>query len=127
MLMNSVDIEREFPELQPEVMEIVVELQNLILHKYPVTEVTSDGENIGFGFGSGYKDLVYVISPQRAHVKIGIVNGAPLEDPNRLMQGKGKVHRHMKLHHDEEVQNPDLEDLMLRALNVAQERHQKGG
>ena len=124
--MNSVDLEQEFSELQPKVLEIAVELQSLILRIFPVAEVTSDAENIGFGFGSGYKDLVFVISSQREHVNLGIVNGATLEDPNGLMQGKGKVHRPVKLHRVEQVQNPDLEDLLLSALQVAQKRNQKG-
>lgn len=124
--MNSVNLEREFPELQPNILEIAAELQSLILRIFPAAEITSDKENVGFGFGSGYKDLVFVISPFREHVNLGIVNGATLEDHAGLMQGSGKVHRHVKLHLVEQVQDPDLVELMLRALQVAQKRIQKG-
>ncbi|MCJ7536511.1 MAG: hypothetical protein MUO57_13355, partial [Anaerolineales bacterium] len=53
---------------------------------------------------------------------LGIVNGAVLDDPKSLMEGKGKVHRHVKLHQVEQAQNPDLEHLMLRAQQAAQKR-----
>ncbi|MFL7892196.1 MAG: hypothetical protein ACK2UM_08845 [Anaerolineales bacterium] len=48
----------EFPNLQPDILEIAAELQNLILHIFPQAEISSDRENFGFGFGSGYKDMV---------------------------------------------------------------------
>ena len=124
--MDPVDFEREFPEFQPDVLQIAIKLQRLILSVFPEAEVTNDGENVGYGFGSGYKDLVFVISPFKAHVNLGIVNGAALDDPVGLMGGSGKVHRHVKLGQVEQVGEPDLEELMRRALDAAQERAQKG-
>lgn len=124
--MNSVNLEREFPELQPNILEIAAELQSIILRIFPAVEITRDEENVGFGFGSGYKDLVFGISPFRENVNLGIVNGATLEDHVGLMQGTGKVHRHVKLQIVEQVQDPDLEQLMLRALQVAQKTDSKG-
>ncbi len=122
--MNSVDIAQEFPELQQKLLEIATDLQKLILSIFPDAEVTYDKENLGFGFGSGYKNLVFVISPQRQHINLGIANGASLEDPEGLMQGKGKVHRHVKLLRLEQVHDPHLEKLMRRALQVATDRVQ---
>ena len=70
------------------------------------------------------KDLVFVITPHRQQVNLGIVNGASLEDPHDLMEGKGKVRRHVKLRRIEEISDPNLEDLMQRALIAAEERMQ---
>ena len=116
----------EFPDLQPNVLEVAAELQSLITSIFPAAVVSEDEENVGFGFGSGYKDLVFVISPQSKYVNLGIVNGAILDDPHNLMKGKGKVHRHVKLHRVEQVQDPDLMELIRIALKAAQERIQKG-
>ena len=68
--------------------------------------------------------MVFVISPYKEHVNLGIVNGASLDDPDKLMGGKGKVHRHVKLQHVEQVKSSDLRELMLRALHTAQDRIQ---
>lgn len=116
------DIEQHFPELSPDVLEISNELQSIILRLFPAAEVTSDEDNIGFGFGSGYKDMVFVISPYTKHVNLGIVNGASLDDPEGLMQGSGKVHRHIKLHLVKDVHAPGLGELMQRALREAEKR-----
>ena len=123
-LMDAIDFKQKYPDIHHDLLEVASELQDLILRIFPEPVISEDEDNIGYGFGSGYKDLVFVISPYKAHINLGIVNGAALEDPNSLMVGKGKVHRHAKLHHVEQVQSPDLMDLMLRALQAAQERIQ---
>ena len=120
--MNSIDFNQEFPGLLSNVLEIASALQNLIFQIFPAAIVTSDGENVGYGFGSGYKGLVFTISPFKEYVNLGIANGATLEDPAGLLQGKGKVHRHMKIYRVEQVPDPHLEELMLRALQFAQKR-----
>jgi len=123
--MDAVDFEREFPDLQPKILAMAAGLQHLVLSIFPTAEITLDDENVGYGFGSGYKDLVFVITPYSKHVNLGIANGAALADPKCLMQGKGKVHRHVKLHKIEMVSDPDLADLMGRALTAAQKRIQR--
>lgn len=125
MNLNSIDLQEKFPEFQPSIIEFAMELQNLILEIFPTVVLTCDEENIGFGFGSDYKDLVFVMSPKREHVNLGIPYGATLADPKGLMQGEGKIHRHVKLHQVEQVQDADLEQLMQMALRTAQERVKK--
>jgi hypothetical protein len=89
MNLNSFNLQENFPEIQPSIIQIAMELQNLILEIFPTAIVTSDEENIGFGFGSIYKDLIFVMFPKREHVNLGIQYGSTLEDPKGLMQGKG--------------------------------------
>jgi hypothetical protein len=120
--MDTVDLEIKFPELQPEVLEIADQVLELIMRIFPDAVVSEDEDNIGFGFGSGYKELVFIIAPQSNWVNLGIVNGAVLDDPKSLMEGKGKIHRHVKLHQLEQAQHPDFEHLMLRALQAAQKQ-----
>jgi len=122
--MNLIDFESKFPISNPQILELAAELQDLILTIFPNAVISEDEDNIGYGFGSGYKDLVFVISPYKEHVNLGIVNGASLDDPHNLMSGKGKVHRHVKLQHIEQVQSPELRELMVRALHLVQERMQ---
>jgi hypothetical protein len=111
----------DFSIFKPEIGQIANELQSLIMQLFPAAVNSDDGDNVGFGFGSGYKDLVFVISPYKKHVNLGIVNGASLDDPDNLMEGKGKVHRHVNLQHVEQVRSPELRELMLRALQAARQ------
>jgi hypothetical protein len=74
-----------------------------------------DGDDVGFGSAPGYKGLVFVITPERSYVRLGIAGGASLDDPAGLMQGRGAVHRHVKLASPGEAASPALRDLMERA------------
>jgi hypothetical protein len=76
---------------------------------------TCDGGDFGVGFAAGYKGLVFVISPERSYVRLGIARGASLDDPAGLMQGRGAVHRHVKLASPDEASSPAVRDLMERA------------
>jgi hypothetical protein len=50
------------------------------------------------------------------------MNVASLEDPAGFLQGKGKLHMHVKLFEVDQVQNPDFLELLLSALHDAQKR-----
>lgn len=122
--MDLIDFEKKFPASNPEILELAAELQDVINSIFPSAVISEDKDNIGYGFGSGYKDLVFVISPFKEHVNLGIVNGASLDDPLNLMSGKGKVHRHVKVKQCEQVNSPELRFLMQQALRIAQQQAQ---
>lgn len=89
-----------------------------ILARFPDAVVTQDNETIGFGTDAGYKGLVFTVIPAKAHVTLGIAGGASLPDPAGLMEGTGKVHRHVKIRTAADLQRPELADLMEAALRA---------
>ena len=88
----------------------------MILDAYPDAVVTVDGGDIGFGSGAGYTGLVFVVSPHARHVTLGLAGGAGLPDPAGLMEGAGKVHRHVKIRTAADLDRPELTDLVSAAL-----------
>jgi Domain of unknown function (DU1801) len=124
--MEAVDFPQDYPQLPPEMAAIAGALQSLILRIFPQAEITRDKNDAGYGFGRGYKGLVYVISPYRGHVTLGIAHAAGLDDPAGLLKGAGSVHQHVKLTRAEQVQDPELELLLQQALRAARLRFQAG-
>ena len=120
--MKLIDFPKKFPASNPGIQELAAELHRLISTIFPNAVVSQDEDNVGYGYGSGYKDLVFVISPYKQHVNLGIASGASLDDPHHLMTGEGKVHRHVKLHDIEQVQSQELMDLMERAFQAAKKK-----
>lgn len=88
----------------------------LLLELYPDAVVTVDGGDIGFGGTKGYKGLVFTLSPHSGHVMVGIANGAVLPDPDGLLEGKGRVHRLVKLRSRADLGDPRLRLLLSAAL-----------
>lgn len=110
-------VEKVLSARDPGIADLGRRLCERILALFPDAVVTVDGNDIGFGTGTGYKGLVFTVAPARAHVTLGIAGGAGLPDPAGLMEGKGRVHRHVKIRTAEDLARPELAELMKTALD----------
>ena len=69
--------------------------------------------------------ILYLVFPRKKTlINLGIVNCVSWDDPQNLMSGKGRVHRHVNLQHVEQVCSHNIRDLMQEALQFAQQRDQ---
>jgi hypothetical protein len=100
----------------PDMADLARGLCRLILTLFPDPVVTVEGRDIGFGFDAGYKGLVFTVAPASRHVTLGISHAAGLADPAGLLEGSGRVHRHVKLRRPADLDRAELRDLMARAL-----------
>lgn len=110
------DVEKLLASSDPAIAELARDACTRILELYPAAVVTVDGGDIGFGSGTGYKGLVFVVAPHSKHVTLGIWGGAELPDPAGLLEGSGKVHRHVKLRQPADLERPELHALLTEAL-----------
>ena len=85
-------------------------------------ELDRPGHVIGYSFGPGYSGLVCTIIPSKKGVKLGLVNGARLPDPHRLLEGPGKQHRYVAFSNPEDLRKAGLKDLLGTALAAWKKR-----
>jgi hypothetical protein len=78
--------------------------------------VDKSAKLLSYSYGPGYKGLVCTLIMSKTGVKLGIFRGAELSDPDGLMQGAGKVHRHVQLRLPSDLERPELERLLAAAL-----------
>jgi hypothetical protein len=102
----------------PEVQKLALAARKLVLKLVPkaIEMVDTKSKVIGFGFGRGYKDMICSLMPAKTWVTLGIAWGAELPDPQGLMEGAGKVHRHVKLKSESGLKAPALEALLKASL-----------
>lgn len=102
----------------PEVRSLVLATRALLLRVVPkgVEQVGDRPAIIGIGFSEKYADLIFSIMPNKGGVTLGIARGTELPDPSRLLQGSGKVHRHVKLKDKQDLRNPALRALLKAAI-----------
>ena len=62
----------------------------------------------------------------RAHVNVGFFRGADLPDPRGLLEGTGRVMRHVKLRPGREVDAAALRELIYRAYTDMKDRLRAG-
>jgi hypothetical protein len=119
-----------FLEEYPEVVRgIALELRRTILSAMPGVHETLDrsARIIGYGFSTGYRDMVCTIIPSKTGVKLGIAQGAELSEYADLLQGTGKRHRHVSLTELSDLKKPGLRPLLAAAFAAWQARSKRGG
>lgn len=82
---------------------------------------------IGYGLGPGYAGLICTIILSQKSVKVGIVRGAELPDPRRILEGTGKVHRYVAFEKNFEIKSKELPPLLRVAVSAWRKRTQAKG
>jgi hypothetical protein len=79
------------------VRDVGLALRTTIFATLPGVEETVDrpGRIVGYSFGTGYAGAICTIIPNKTGIKLGIVNGASLDDPAGLLEGSGKRHKYV--------------------------------
>jgi hypothetical protein len=70
------------------------------------------------GYGTGPKkgsEQFCWITPYTGHVALGFYYGAELPDPEGMLEGVGRLMRHIKICHPEDLDNPALRTLIKAA------------
>ena len=84
-----------------------------------IMEIPDNSVNlIGYGFGSGYKDLICVVMLSKKGIKLGLNRGSELPDPDKLLTGSGKVHRYVEIKDEATIKSPALKKLVSEALKA---------
>jgi hypothetical protein len=99
----------------PEIRDLAYQAKALIQAVYPaVVEVPWVRQRI-IGYGVGPKKMsehFCYISIHKEHIDLGFYYGSELPDPENLLQGTGKLLRHVKISHSEQLENPALRRML---------------
>ena len=74
------------------------------------------GTDITFSLGTGYKALMFTVTPQPTLVTLGIADGALLKDMTGLLEGKGKASRHVRIESESDLKRGALDRLLQEAV-----------
>jgi hypothetical protein len=126
---NATDVEAFLAPYPPEVREVAMATRDFLAQALPGATDTLDGSAklLGYAYGPGYKGLVCTLLLSQTGVKLGISRGSELPDPKQLMQGSGKVHRHVKLRTTADLKRPGLKPLLKAALTAWKKRNEANG
>jgi hypothetical protein len=110
----------------PETQNLSLATRNFVLKTIPGITETVDTKSrlIAYGYGPRYIDMVCVIMPTKAGVTFGIGYAAQLPDPHKILEGAGKVHRHVKLKSKLDLKNEALKTLLCAANSAAMTRRE---
>ena len=99
----------------PEIQELARATRALIYEVLPgVVEIVWTQQGSA-GYGTGPKKMSEHFSwiiPYKKHVNLGFNYGSELPDPTSLLEGSGKLMRHVKIRVLDDLRNPALRDLI---------------
>jgi hypothetical protein len=101
--------------VSPHAQELARRARALIQTVYPaVAEVPWPKQRV-IGYGIGPKKMsehFCYLSVSKNHINVGFMYGAELPDPHNLLEGSGKLLRHVRITNPEELKNPALQELL---------------
>lgn len=102
----------------PEIRDLMLKTRTLILELMPeATERVTPYQSLAFGTGVRMmKDDILYIAPFKARINLGFMRGTELPDPNGVLEGTGKLLRHVKINKAEDLEKPGLRELMIAAI-----------
>jgi hypothetical protein len=74
------------------------------------------GGDVTFSLGTGFKALIFTVTPQPTLVTLGVADGALLKDMTGLLEGKGKGNRHIRIESDADLKRGALDRLLQEAV-----------
>jgi hypothetical protein len=105
----------------PEVQQLARSAREQILKLVPDTQekVMKGYKAISFHFGGAMKDQFASLVLHKAHVNLQFTRGVDLPDPANLLEGTGKLMRHVKLRQPETIQQDEVQRLIKTAAAQA--------
>jgi hypothetical protein len=76
-----------------------------------------------YSYAPGYKGLVCSLILSKTGVKLGLSHGASLDDPGKLLEGAGKVHKHIPLETPADLKKSGVRPLVRSAIKAWHERN----
>jgi hypothetical protein len=111
----------------PEVRNLALAARAFVLEMTPdISErVDVKARMIGYSYGPKYADMVGMIMPTKAGVNLGIAYAMELPDPKKLLEGTGKLHRHVKLKSMSDLESAALKALLTASIAATVRRREK--
>ncbi len=102
-----------------EIRDLTLAARSLIFEIFPsaLEQVDLPSRLLAYGTSAKYADTEFTLMPQAKWVNLGIYRALELPDPQKLLQGTGKLHRHVKLHDLTDLKSHALRALLQAAVN----------
>ncbi|MCX7878513.1 MAG: DUF1801 domain-containing protein [Ignavibacteria bacterium] len=122
------EVKKFFDQFTPEVAEIgraVFKITEKIMLPEKKMWIDQADKMITFGTERNMKGEICYIKPLKDSVNLGFFHGAKLNDRKKLLQGTGKLLRHVKFKKKENIDIDGMKELLETALEEHNDRQKK--
>jgi len=125
---TDIEINEFLSKYNEEVFINALTLRELLLANLPniIEQIDSPAKMIAYCYGQKYSELICVIIPSKKGLKLGFNRGTELSDPEKLLEGAGKISRYVQIKSIEQMKSLALKKLFSEALTVYKQDAKKG-
>lgn len=107
-----------------DVADVALKLREIVLEEAPTaTEMVHDVKYaiaLNYTFTRSVKQAFCGIAIYSQHCNLGFWRGAELSDPNKRLEGNGKLHRHLRFANRVDLDRPYVRSFIQEAIRKAQ-------
>ena len=107
------------PEIATLAKSVLAKMRKLLPNAILLVYDNYNALAIGFSPTERASDVIFSIALYPRWINFFFLKGINLPDPQKLLKGNGKVVRHIVLKTAEDLDNPDVKELMTQALTAA--------
>jgi hypothetical protein len=106
------------------VIKKALALREVLLKNLPdiIEQIDLPAKMIAYCYGQKYVDLICVLIPSKKGLKLGFNRGIELDDPDKLLEGTGKISRYVQIKSREQITSSSLKKLIANALNIYKQK-----
>jgi len=107
-----------------EVFTNALKLREILFANLPniIEQIDIPAKMIAYCYGQKYSEMICTIIPSKKGLKLGFYKGADLPDPDKLLEGTGKISRYVEIRLVEQIKSPALKKLIQSALETYKKR-----
>ena len=94
-------------------------LRKILFKNLPdiIEQIDIPAKMIAYCYGQKYSELICTIIPSKKGLKLGFNRGTELSDPDKILQGKGKISRYIEIKSEEQINSKAIKDLLVSAFS----------
>jgi len=100
-------------------------LREMLLSALPdiIEQVDLPAKMIAYCYGQKYSDMICVVIPSKKGLKLGFSRGVELPDPDKLLEGTGKISRYVVITSEKQIKSAAIKKLVINAFELYSQRH----
>ena len=101
-----------------EVFTNALKLREVLFANLPniIEQIDIPAKMIAYCYGQKYAEMICTIIPSKKGMKLGFYKGVDLPDPDKLLEGAGKISRYVEIKTVEQIKSAALKKLIESAL-----------
>ena len=120
-------IDEFLSQYDEQIFRNALKLREVVLANLPdiVEQLDLSAKMIAYCYGEKYSELICVIFPSKKGLKLAFNRGIELPDPDKLLEGNGKISRYVVITSEKQITSAAIKKLLASGLTAYKQRLKK--